>query len=59
MDPGPETKADRLTDECTRAEAVSLFWQLSHKIALQVREFRALQRTIGERWGRAPRLPKW
>ena len=59
MDPSPETKADRLTDDCTRQEAISLFWQLAQRIALQIQELRALQRRIGERWGRAPRLPKW
>ena len=59
MDRGPETKADRLTDTCTRQEALALFWQLARKIAMQMQELRTLQRTIGERWGRAPRVPKW
>jgi hypothetical protein len=59
MDPGLETKANRLTDACTRQEALALFWPLARTIAGQVQERRALQRRIGERWGRAPRLPKW
>jgi hypothetical protein len=66
MDEGPETKADRLTEDssqwleaCTRKEAVDLFWQIARRIAMQMQELRTLQRRIGERWGRAPRLPKW
>jgi hypothetical protein len=59
MDEGPETSADALPDDCTRTEAVDLFWQMAKRIALQMQELRTLQRTIGERWGRAPHLPKW
>jgi hypothetical protein len=59
MDPGPETKGDRLADTCIRQEALALFWQLARTIARQMQELPRLRRKIGERWGRAPRLPKW
>jgi hypothetical protein len=45
--------------DLSRPEALALFWQWSRAIARQIVELRALQRWIGQTWGRAPRLPRW
>jgi hypothetical protein len=59
MQEASEAKADRLRDDCTRTEAVELFWAIAKRIALQVKDLREVQQLINARWGRAPRLPKW
>jgi hypothetical protein len=56
---GPESSADALPDTCTRQEAMDLFWQLAQRLARPITEWRRVHRLMAERWGRAPRLPKW
>jgi hypothetical protein len=41
MDPGPETKADRLMDTCTRQEALAVCWPLARTVARQIQELQA------------------
>lgn len=41
----------------TRPEALAAYWALSRRLALEVRELKALRTYIRQRWGRCPRLP--
>jgi hypothetical protein len=43
----------------TRPLAMAEFWRLSQQVAHQIAALRQLQHYISQRWGRAPRLPKW
>jgi len=45
--------------DLTRPQAMALFWARCRAIAAQLVELRQLQAYINQRWGRAPRLPKW
>jgi hypothetical protein len=60
MDEQPGVSADALREEpSTRPQAVALFWARCAAVAKQMAELRRLQAYIAEKWGRAPRLPKW
>lgn len=43
----------------TRPQALALFWQRASAIARQIAELRTLREFISQRWGRAPRMPRW